>query len=80
MTLSVNAQRSLVYNLMLKHPLPWHIEFGWTAEVVDACGATVIKCMHADEAGEIVTLASELDVALKQAREEFEDMIDDGDF
>lgn len=56
--LSWATQRRLVRHLMTGHPLPWRLEFDWTVEVTDANDAVVIKCMHVDEANEIVALAS----------------------
>lgn len=75
MTLSESTQRRLVRHLMTGHPLPWRLEFDWTVEVTDANGAIVIKCIHADEANEIVTLANFLAVGDNAAREEFERLL-----
>ena len=55
--LSEGTQRHLVRYLMLEHPLPWRLEFDWTVDITDVNNVTVIKCMHVDEANEIVALA-----------------------
>lgn len=55
--LSEGAQRCLVRHLMMGHPLPWRLEFDWTVEITDVNNVVVIKCMHVDEANEIVGLA-----------------------
>lgn len=75
MTLSDATQRCLVRHLMLWHPLPWRLEFDWTVEVTDAKDAIVIKCMHVDEANEIIALANFLAVGDNAAREEFEKLL-----
>lgn len=74
-SLSESAQRRLVRNLMTGHPLPWHLEFDWTVEVTDADQAIVIKCMHVDEANEIIAMAAFLAVGDDAARVEFERLL-----
>jgi len=75
LALSESAQRRLVRHLMIGHPLPWSLEFDWTVEITDANNAIVIKCMHVDEALEIVGLAKFLTVDDNAAREEFEHLL-----
>ncbi len=75
MSLSESAQRRLVRHLMTGHPMPWRLEFDWTVEVTDANDAIVIKCMHVDEANEIIALANFLDAGDRAAREEFERLL-----
>lgn len=67
--LTENAQRRLVHHLMMGHPLPWRLEFDWTVEIKDANNVVVIKCMHVDEANEIVALAKFLAIGDSGARE-----------
>ena len=74
-TLSTATQRRLVHHLMTGHPMPWHLEIDWTVEVTDSKGEIVIKCMHVDEANEIIELATALAVEDSKFREEFERLI-----
>jgi hypothetical protein len=74
--LSDSAQRRLVRHLMTGHPQPWRLEFDWTVEVTDANDVIVIKCMHVDEANEIVALAAFLAVGDDAARIEFERLLE----
>lgn len=73
--LSDSAQRLLVRHLMAGHPLPWRLEFDWTVEITDANDAVVIKCMHVDEANEIVAMAAFLAVGDNAARIELERLL-----
>jgi hypothetical protein len=70
--------RRLVHNLMIGRLMPWRLEFGWTVEVVDANDATVIKCMNADEANEIIAMANVLAVQDAAWSEELDRMLDEG--
>ena len=74
-TLSTAAQQLLVRHLTIGHPFPWHLEFDWTVEVTDAAGRIVIKCMHIDQANEIIELAGLLATQDAIAHEEIERML-----
>ena len=52
--------RHLVRPLIAKHPLPWRVEYDWTAEVYDAKGRIVIKLMNGGQAEELIAFATEL--------------------
>ena len=73
--LSAATQKLLIRHLTTGHPLPWHVELDWTVEVTDAAGAIVIKCMHIDQANEIIELAKLLAEEDAIAREEIERML-----
>lgn len=73
--LSDAAQRRLMRHLMTPHPLPWRLELDWTVEIIDSAGAIVIKCMHVDEALEIIALAKFLAAGDNATREEFERLL-----
>ena len=73
--LSTTTQQLLVRHLTMGHPLPWHLEFDWTVEVTDAAGGIVIKCIHIDQANEIIELARLLAEQDAIAHEEIERML-----
>ena len=75
--LSTATQQLLIRHLTIGHPLPWHLEFDWTVEVTDAAGGIVIKCMHIDQANEILELARLLAEQDAIAHEEIERMLQD---
>lgn len=52
--------RWLVRPLIDQHPLPWHLEVDWTAEVTDAAGTVVIKLPSAHLAEELIAFAHAL--------------------
>ena len=58
--MSPDLARHLVRPLIAKHPLPWRVEYDWTAEVYDAKECLVIKLMNATQAQELIEFATEL--------------------
>jgi len=43
---------------LVKAPLPWRVERGWSFEVIASNGAVVAKCPTREEADAIIALAS----------------------
>ena len=58
--MSPELARHLVRPLLARHPLPWHCEVDWTAEVTDASGAVVIKLPSTALADELIVFATAL--------------------
>lgn len=58
--MSPDLARHLVRPLIKKHPLPWRVDYDWTAEVYDAKDQIVIKLMNGGQAEELITFAAEL--------------------
>lgn len=55
--LPMHVQEQLVAALLAAHPLPWHIEYDWTTEVIDTKGNCVMKLMSGMDARAFITFA-----------------------
>jgi hypothetical protein len=58
--LSLQVQRTLVHEILMRHPLPWRIEHDWTVEVLDAKDRCVAKLMSDVDAQAFIRFAQEL--------------------
>jgi hypothetical protein len=61
------ALRDVVFQLTLKHPLPWRVESDWTEEVVASDGHCIAKCAETETAEAIIATANRIAAELKQA-------------
>jgi hypothetical protein len=69
--------RSLIFNQMLAHPLPWRIETDWTFEVMASDNYIVAKCGTRDGAEQIIDLANQIRAEIDAV--EMDELISDSD-
>lgn len=67
--------RTMVFQSMLYHPLPWRIESDWTQEVTASDGHIIAKCQSPGEAQAIIVFAERIQVELVISEAEFEAMM-----
>lgn len=61
----------LVRDARSDHPLPWEIEYDWTAEVHDANGDIVTKCFDGAVAEFIITIANRQEEQAEETKREY---------
>lgn len=51
---------AVVFQQMLRHPLPWRVEHDWTYEVTAQSGHIIAKCMTEEAAERIIAFAQSI--------------------
>ncbi len=67
--------RTVLFGLLLNHPLPWHVESDWTQEVRAADGFIIAKCSTGAQADDIIADAKALQVEIDEGQREVEKLI-----
>ena len=56
-----DALRAVLFQILSRHPAPWHVEQDWTYEVITQDGLCVAKCSTPEGAGLIAVMAQAIE-------------------
>jgi len=74
-----DVQRTLVLDLIYKHPLPWRIDHDWTVEVLDAKDRVVAKLKTDADAMALIHFADQCATEMAQGAREVEELMKDNE-
>lgn len=77
--LPLDVQRTLVIDIIYKHPLPWRIDHDWTVEVLDAKGRCVTKLKTQADAEAFIHFADQCATEMAQGQRELDELMKDNE-